>query len=540
MSPRPRQATRAASGAARDAERGISRRRRALLSVADKEGIVELARGLRNLDFEIVSTGGTAKTLREAGLDVTDVATVTGFPEIMDGRVKTLHPHIHGGLLARRGVDDPVMSEHGIAAIDVLAVNLYPFEATTARVDCTDAEAIENIDVGGPAMLRAAAKNHEHVIAMVDHHDYPRVLDALREQSISASLRRELAVKAFAHTARYDAAISNYLRAHDPAHEQWPDPLLVSWQLVQALRYGENPHQAAALYRTPATSAASVAQSRQVQGKELSFNNLVDADAANQAVKAFEGAACVIVKHANPCGIAVAVTPARAYRDAYRSDPSSAYGGVIAFNRALDGASAAAIVAQQFAEVIVAPEITKEARTELAKKPNIRVLAVGWPAAQAEVARREIKTLEGGALLQATDAGRVAVDDARVVTQREPTAAERKDLQFAWTVVKYVKSNAIVYARGGATLGIGAGQPSRVMSARIAGLKAAEAGLDLRGAALASDAFFPFRDSIDTAAENGIRAVIQPGGSMRDDEVVRAADEHGITMLFTGMRHFRH
>jgi phosphoribosylaminoimidazolecarboxamide formyltransferase/IMP cyclohydrolase len=537
MSPRPRQA--AASRAARDADRAALQRRRALLSVADKDHLVDFAHGLHTLGFELVSTGGTAKVLRAAGLEVTDVAAVTGFPEIMDGRVKTLHPHIHGGLLARRGVDERVLGELGIGAIDLLAVNLYPFEAATARADCTDAEAIENIDIGGPAMLRAAAKNHEHVIVVVDAQDYDRVLEALREPAVQPALRRELAIKAFAHTARYDAAISHYLRAHDPAQQTWPDPLLLSWQLVQPLRYGENPHQGAALYRSRSAHAGSVAQARQLQGKELSFNNLVDADAANRAVKAFDGAACVIVKHANPCGIAVAATPAAAYRDAHRTDPASAYGGVIAFNRALDGASAAAIVEQQFAEVVVAPEATKEALAVLAKKPNIRVLAAGWPA-KSDTVEHEIKTLEGGALLQAADVGRVAVDSARVVTRRKPSAAEIKDLEFAWTVVKYVKSNAIVYARDGATLGIGAGQPSRVMSARIAALKAAEAGLDLGGAALASDAFFPFRDGVDAAAENGIRAMIQPGGSMRDDEVVRAADEHDIAMVFTGMRHFRH
>ena len=516
-------------------------RRRALLSVADKQGLEPLAMGLAALGFEIVSTGGTAKALRKAGVEVTDVAAITGFPEIMDGRVKTLHPHIHGGLLARRGVDDAVLAEHGIGVIDLLVVNLYPFEATTARADCTDAEAIENIDVGGPAMLRAAAKNHEHILVVVDPADYAPVLAALQEGNVPAGLRRELAIKAFSHTSRYDAAISTYLRAHSTAPDAWPDPLLRSWRLTQALRYGENPHQHAALYRAIEHVPGTVAHAAQVQGKELSFNNIVDADAAYQAVKAFEAAACVIVKHANPCGVAVAATPAAAYQLAYRTDPTSAYGGVIAFNRPLDQASAEAIVGQQFAEVIIAPEVTKTARAALAKKPAIRVLEAGWPAASAARERGfEIKTVEGGVLLQDSDRGHVDLGTAKVVTHRAPTTDELRDLQFAWTVVKYVKSNAIVYTRDGATLGIGAGQPSRVMSARIAALKAEEASLALNGAAMASDAFFPFRDGIDAAAERGIRAVVQPGGSMRDEEVVQAANEHGIAMVFTGMRHFRH
>ncbi|HVY63206.1 MAG TPA: bifunctional phosphoribosylaminoimidazolecarboxamide formyltransferase/IMP cyclohydrolase [Gammaproteobacteria bacterium] len=516
-------------------------RRRALLSVANKQGLEPLAAGLAGLGFEIVSTGGTAKALRKAGVDVTEVATITGFPEIMDGRVKTLHPHIHGGLLARRGVDDAVLAEHGIGVIDLLVVNLYPFEATAARPDCTDAEAIENIDVGGPAMLRAAAKNHEHILVVVDPADYAPVLAALAEDDVPAGLRRELAIKAFSHTSRYDAAISAYLRAHSTAPDAWPDPLLRSWRLTQALRYGENPHQHAALYRDIEQVPGTVAHATQVQGKELSFNNIVDADAAYQAVKAFEAAACVIVKHANPCGAAVAATPAMAYQLAYRTDPTSAYGGVIAFNRPLDQASAEAIVGRQFAEVIIAPEITKTARAVLAKKPAIRVLEAGWPAASATRERTfEIKTIEAGALLQDTDRGHVDLTAARVVTHRAPTTEELRDLQFAWTVVKYVKSNAIVYTREGATLGIGAGQPSRVMSARIAALKAEEASLALNGAAMASDAFFPFRDGIDAAAERGIRAVVQPGGSMRDEEVVQAANEHGMAMVFTGMRHFRH
>jgi phosphoribosylaminoimidazolecarboxamide formyltransferase/IMP cyclohydrolase len=517
-------------------------RPRALLSVADKSGLTPFAEALQTLGFEIVSTGGTAKALRAAGVPVTDVAAITGFPEIMDGRVKTLHPHIHGGLLARRGVDDAVLAGHGIGVIDLLVVNLYPFEATTARADCTDAEAIENIDVGGPAMLRAAAKNHEHITVVVDYADYEPVLAALRDGGVPAPLRRQLAIKAFGHTARYDAAISHYLRTHSTMPDEWANPLLRSWDLLQPLRYGENPHQRAALYRTPEHLPGTVAHALKIQGKELSFNNLVDADAAYQAVKAFEAAACVIVKHASPCGIATAATPVTAYQLAYRADPTSAFGGVIAFNRPLDQSSAEAIVGQQFAEVIVAPEIGKAARGVLAAKQNIRVLETGWPTASAAAREQsfELKTIEGGLLVQSSDDGRVDIATAKVVTQRPPTGAELRDLKFAWTVVKYVKSNAIVLARDGATIGIGAGQPSRVMSARIAALKAEEAKLDVTGTVLASDAFFPFRDGIDAAAERGVRAVVQPGGAMRDDEVIRAADEHGMTMVFTGMRHFRH
>ncbi|HJR69196.1 MAG TPA: bifunctional phosphoribosylaminoimidazolecarboxamide formyltransferase/IMP cyclohydrolase [Gammaproteobacteria bacterium] len=516
--------------------------RRALLSVADKQGLVPFATGLARLGFEVVSTGGTAQALRASGVAVTDVAAITKFPEIMDGRVKTLHPHVHGGLLARRGVDDAVLATHGIGVIDVLVVNLYPFEATTARPDCTDAEAIENIDVGGPAMLRAAAKNHEHVAVVVDHRDYEPVLAALADGPIPAALRRQLAIKAFSHTARYDAAISHYLQTHSTAAEDWANPLLLDFDLTQTLRYGENPHQRAALYRTPGHLPGSVAHAAQLQGKELSFNNLVDADAATQAVKAFEAAACVIVKHANPCGIATATTPVKAYELAYRTDPTSAFGGVIAFNRALDQASAEAIVGRQFAEVVVAPEVAEPARTVLARKPNIRVLATGWPRASTASRRPsfELKTIEGGLLVQDADSGRVDPATAKVVTKRAPTAAELHDLKFAWTVVKYVKSNAIVLARDGATIGIGAGQPSRVMSARIAALKAEEAELEVQGAVLASDAYFPFRDGVDAAAERGVRAIVQPGGSMRDDEVIRAADELGVAMVFTGMRHFRH
>jgi phosphoribosylaminoimidazolecarboxamide formyltransferase/IMP cyclohydrolase len=442
-------------------------------------------------------------------------------------------------LLARRGVDDAVLESHGIGVIDLLVVNLYPFEATTARPDCTDTEAIENIDVGGPAMLRAAAKNHEHTIVVVDSADYDAVLAALKDGAVPAAMRRELAIKAFSHTARYDAAISHYLRTHSAAPDEWPNPLLRSWHLAEALRYGENPHQRAALYKPSESVPGTVAHALQIQGKELSYNNLVDADAAYRAVKAFDAAACVIVKHASPCGIATAASPVTAYQLAHRTDPASAYGGVIAFNRALDEASAAAIVGQQFAEVIIAPEVGKAARAVLAAKQGIRVLEAGW-ATPSPAVREELKSIEGGLLVQTPDEGRVDIANAKVVTQRQPTASELRDLKFAWTAVKYVKSNAIVFARDGATIGIGPGQPSRVMSARIAALKAEEAKLDVAGAVLASDAFFPFRDGIDAAAERGVLAIVQPGGSMRDAEVVRAADEHGMAMIFTGMRHFRH
>ena len=543
MSPsrKPRRSRTERSSASKALETRRSKRR-ALLSVADKQGLAPFAKGLDALGFEILSTGGTAKALRAAGIGVIDVATVTGFPEIMDGRVKTLHPHIHGGLLARRGVDDAVLERHGIGVIDLLVVNLYPFEATAARTDCTDAEAIENIDVGGPAMLRAGAKNHEHPTVVVDHADYDAVLAALKDGEVSATMRRELAIKAFSHTARYDAAISHYLRTHIGGPDDWPNPLVRSWHLLQPLRYGENPHQRAALYKTPEHVPGTVAHALKLQGKELSFNNLVDADAAYQAVKAFDAAACVIVKHASPCGIATAASPVTAYQLAYRADPTSAFGGVIAFNRALDQSSAEAIVEQQFAEVIVAPEVGKAARAALARKQGIRVLEAGWPTASSAVrdGSLELKTIEGGLRAQSADDGRVDLATAKVVTQRQPTASELRDLKFAWTAVKYVKSNAIVLARDGATIGIGAGQPSRVMSARIAALKAEEAKLDVAGTVLASDAFFPFRDGTDAPAERGVRAVVQPGGSMRDDEVVRAADEHGMAMIFTGMRHFRH
>jgi phosphoribosylaminoimidazolecarboxamide formyltransferase/IMP cyclohydrolase len=516
----------------------MSAKRRALLSVSNKTGLADFARGLVEMDFELISTGGTAARLREAGLSVTDVSTVTGFPEIMDGRVKTLHPAIHGGLLGRAGVDEAVAERNDIEFISLLAVNLYPFEQVTADPDCGLEKAIETIDIGGPAMLRAAAKNHERVTVVVDADDYGTVLEALANDAMTLELRRELAIKAFGHTARYDAAISRYLAAQSSARETCPQWLLVSERRAAVLRYGENPHQAAALYPLASRVPGSVPEAQQLQGKELSYNNIADADAAVQCVKAFDAACCVIVKHANPCGVAFGATPAEAYERAYACDPTSAFGGIIAFNRSLDARAAQAIVGQQFAEVICAPRIEAAARPILAEKHNIRVLELGEM--QAVGPGLEIKTVEGAFLVQQRDLGRLSDTQPRVATHRHPDEQEMRDLEFAWTVAKFVKSNAIVYAMRQSTIGIGAGQMSRVDSAKIGALKAANANLSLGGAAMASDAFFPFRDSIDAAAERGIRAIIQPGGSVRDEEVIAAADEHDIAMVLTGMRHFRH
>ena len=543
-----------------------SRVRRALISVSDKHGIEELARSLHGLGVDLVSTGGTARLLEEAGIPVVEVSGLTGFPEIMGGRVKTLHPLVHGGLLGRRGTDDEVMREHGIEPIDLLVVNLYPFERTIARPDCRLAEAVENIDIGGPAMLRAAAKNHAGVATVSDPDDYPGVIEELRRRSgaLSAETRFALAVKAFAHTARYDAAIADYLGSVDGAGRQPAErsrfPAVLAGRLVRhaELRYGENPHQAAALYRDRDAPAAgpTVAGARLAQGKPLSFNNIADADAALQCVRALGAAmpACVIVKHANPCGAAVAGSAREAYEHALRTDPTSAFGGIIAFNRPLDGELARAVLERQFVEVIVAPSIAgADAAAALTAKPGVRVLVTGEPGepsagGDGEESRGrghrgaplDIRSVGGGVLVQEADHDAVTADDLDVVTRRAPTPAELIDLQVAWRIVRFVKSNAIVYVRGGATLGIGAGQTSRVHSARIGRLKAEEEGLDLRGAAMASDAFFPFRDGIDAAAEAGVTAVIQPGGSRRDPEVIAAADEHGMAMVLTGVRHFRH
>jgi len=517
--------------------------RRALLSVSDKTGLLDLARGLDALGVSLISTGGTAHTLRQAGISVRDVSDVTGFPEIMDGRVKTLHPKIHGGLLGRHGVDDEVMAQHGIAGIDLLIVNLYPFEQVTVSPDCSFNEAIENIDIGGPAMLRAAAKNHEHVAALVDPSDYAELIETLSEHNgTSLELRRRLAAKVYAHTARYDGAIANYLGARSDTEQavQFPTSLHLSFERNSVLRYGENPHQNGALYVERGAPSGVIASARVLAGKELSFNNIADADAALECVKAFHKApACVIVKHANPCGVALGGTSLEAYERAYATDPVSAFGGIIAFNQNLDIVTAQAILERQFVEVIIAPEIHGDALDALQRKPNVRVLACGaWP--EQAGPSLEFKRIAHGLLVQDADRDTLLLSDLKVVSKRVPDTDQLRDLLFAWHVAMYVKSNAIVFAQAGRTIGIGAGQMSRVISAKIAALKAEEAGLEVRGSVMASDAFFPFRDGIDTAAAAGIRAVIQPGGSMRDSEVIAAADEHDMAMVFTGVRHFRH
>jgi len=516
--------------------------RRALISVSDKTGLIELARSLHTHQVEILSTGGSAKTLRDASIPVIDVSQHTGFPEIMDGRVKTLHPKIHGGLLSRAGVDDAVMQAHGIEAIDLLVVNLYPFAQVIAEPDCSFEEAIENIDIGGPAMLRAAAKNHARVSVLVDPQDYALLGPALKSGGFDSAQRRTLSAKAFAHTASYDGRVAAYLsaRADNPeTPEAFAPYVQISLRRGEALRYGENPHQAAALYLEDPVPAGSIAAARILQGKTLSFNNLADADAALATVRAFDDSACVIVKHANPCGVATSPAVCEAYDRAYATDPVSAFGGIIAFNRPLDALTAKTIIDRQFVEVLIAPSFDTGALAVLASKPNVRVLSVGDSPATASLAL-DYKRIAGGLLVQRADHDQLHLNDLRVVSQRQPSAQELLDLMFAWKVAMFVKSNAIVYARDGRTIGIGAGQMSRVVSAEIAGWKARQANLIVPGSALASDAFFPFRDGIDAAATAGIRAVIQPGGSMRDAEVIAAADQHGIAMVFTGVRHFRH
>jgi phosphoribosylaminoimidazolecarboxamide formyltransferase / IMP cyclohydrolase len=516
--------------------------RRALLSVSDKTGIVEFARELKERGIELLSTGGTAKLLVNHGITVKEVAEHTGFPEIMGGRVKTLHPKIHGGLLGRRGIDEAVMRAHDIVPIDLLAVNLYPFAATVARADCSYDDAVDNIDIGGPAMVRAAAKNHASVTVVVDPGDYRALLDELaaNQGATNIAMRQKLAAKAFAHTAQYDAMVSAYFTgAIGGANPTFPDDLNLSFRKHLDLRYGENPHQGAAFYTDPRAIGASVTQARQIQGKELSYNNIADSDTALECVRQFDSAACVIVKHANPCGVARADTIGDAYARAYRTDPTSAYGGVIAFNRELDAATARAIVDQQFVEVIIAPSVSDAAKAVLLPKDNVRVLQAGdlvLPVTQL----LEYKSVAGGLLVQTRDTGVIRVQELRAVTKRAPTLAELDDLTFAWRVAKYVKSNAIVCVKNKATVGIGAGQMSRVVSSQIAALKAKDAGLDMQSASIASDAYFPFRDGLDAVADLGIKSVIQPGGSKRDAEVIAAADEHGIAMVFTGMRHFRH
>jgi len=516
--------------------------RRALLSVSDKTGIVEFARELKERGIELLSTGGTAKLLTSHGISVKEVAEHTGFPEIMGGRLKTLHPKIHGGLLGRRGVDESIMTTHEIEPIDLLAVNLYPFAATVSRPDCTYEDAVENIDIGGPAMVRAAAKNHASVTVVVDPGDYRELLDELaaNQGSTNVAMRQKLAAKAFAHTAQYDAMVSAYFTgAIGGAAPTFADDLNLSFRKHMDLRYGENPHQQAAFYTDSRAIGASVTSARQIQGRELSFNNIADADAALECVRQFDSTACVIVKHANPCGVARAPTIADAYARAYRTDPTSAYGGIIAFNRELDAATAHAIVEQQFVEVLLAPSISDDAKAALAPRENVRVLIVG-DLSRPVTQLLEYRSVSGGLLVQTRDSGAIRAQELRTVTKRPPTLAELDDLIFAWRVAKYVKSNAIVAVKDKATLGIGAGQMSRVISSKIAAMKAQDEGLTLLGAAIASDAFFPFRDGLDALAEFGITSIIQPGGSRRDAEVIAAADEHGIAMVFTGMRHFRH
>ena len=527
----------------------------ALISVSDKRGAVDFARALHELGIKLLSTGGSAKLLRDAGLPVTDVSEYTGFPEMLDGRVKTLHPKVHGGILGRRDLPEHLatLAQHGIERIDLVVVNLYPFAATVAKPGCTLEDAIENIDIGGPTMVRAAAKNHGNAAGGVgivtDPEDYSRIIDELQANggALSHATRFALAKKAYTHTARYDSMIANWLTSLDGDNQPGPYPqhLQLAFDKVDVMRYGENPHQTAAFYREPEPAAASIASYQQLQGKELSYNNIADADAAWECVKAFndgaaaQGAACVIVKHANPCGVAVAATAEEAYRKAFKTDPTSAFGGIIAFNVAIDKAAAEA-VAGQFAEVIIAPEVTPEARAVFAAKQNLRVMIVPLDRAARPAAAFDYKRVGGGLLVQTADQAVISAADVKVVTQRTPSPQEMADLLFAWRVAKYVKSNAIVYCKDSMTVGVGAGQMSRVDSARIAAIKAENNGLTVAGSVVASDAFFPFRDGLDVLAQAGATAVIQPGGSVRDAEVIAAADEQGVAMVFTGFRHFRH
>jgi phosphoribosylaminoimidazolecarboxamide formyltransferase/IMP cyclohydrolase len=520
--------------------------RRALLSVSDKTGLIDLARALAARNVELLSTGGTARAIREAGLAVKDVSEVTGFPEMMDGRVKTLHPLVHGGLLGRAGTDDAVMAEHGIAAIDLLVLNLYPFEAVTAKADCTLEDAVENIDIGGPAMLRSAAKNFARVAVATSPDQYADLLAELdaNDGRLSAAKRFALSVAAFNRVAQYDASISNYLSAVTdtttavPVRSAFAAQANGSFVKVMDLRYGENPHQQAAFYRDLYPAPGSLATFEQLQGKELSYNNIADADAAWECVRQFDAPACVIVKHANPCGVAVGVACGDAYELAYATDPTSAFGGILAFNRTLDAATAKVILDRQFVEVLIAPDYEPGALDYATKKANVRVLRI--PLAPPSKHFIDTKRIGSGLLMQTADDRVITRDELKIVTKLAPTQAQFADLLFAWKVAKFVKSNAIVYAKDNRTIGVGAGQMSRVYSARIAGIKATDAHLQVAGSVMASDAFFPFRDGLDAAAEAGITAVIQPGGSMRDNEVIAAADEHGIAMVFTGVRHFRH
>ncbi|EJC6860121.1 bifunctional phosphoribosylaminoimidazolecarboxamide formyltransferase/IMP cyclohydrolase [Vibrio parahaemolyticus] len=523
--------------------------RRALISVSDKTGIVEFAQALAERGVDILSTGGTARLLAEQGIAVTEVSDYTGFPEMMDGRVKTLHPKVHGGVLGRRGQDDDVMAKHGINPIDMVVVNLYPFAETVAKDGCTLADAVENIDIGGPTMVRSAAKNHKDVTIVVNASDYDRVIAEMdaNDKSLTLETRFDLAIAAFEHTAAYDGMIANYFGTMVPSYgenkegdeeSEFPRTFNQQFEKKQDMRYGENSHQAAAFYVEANPQEASVSTARQIQGKALSYNNIADTDAALECVKEFNEPACVIVKHANPCGVALGKDILEAYNRAYQTDPTSAFGGIIAFNQELDAETASAIVERQFVEVIIAPSVSAEAIEVVAAKKNVRLLECGkW---STKTTGFDVKRVNGGLLVQDRDQGMVSLDDLKVVSKRQPTEEELKDALFCWKVAKYVKSNAIVYAKGDMTIGVGAGQMSRVYSAKIAGIKAADEGLEVAGSVMASDAFFPFRDGIDAAAEAGIKCVIQPGGSMRDDEVIAAADEHGMAMIFTGMRHFRH
>ena len=508
----------------------------ALISVSDKTGVVEFAKFLHDQDIKILSTGGTARLLDDNGVAVTQVSDHTGFPEMMDGRVKTLHPKIHGGILGRRGQDDQVMSENLIETIDLVVVNLYPFEETIAK-GCDFEAAIENIDIGGPAMIRSAAKNHNDVTVVVDAADYSPVMQQISDKGGTAlPLRKQLAAKVFAHTARYDGLISNYLNQSEGS---LASVYSAQYKQIMTMRYGENPHQQAAFYQQYKPEQGSLAAANLIQGKALSYNNVADADAALECVKEFEQPACVIVKHANPCGVAIAEDIFSAYEMAYQTDPTSAFGGIIAFNRELDEATAKTIVERQFVEVIIAPGLTAKAKTTVAEKSNIRVLETGeWPTQSTPTL--DYKRVSGGLLIQQRDQGQLSESDIKTVSERPASRQELDDMLFAWKVVKHVKSNAIIYAKNGRTIGIGAGQMSRIYSARIAAIKAEDEGLDVAGSVMASDAFFPFRDGIDAASKVGIKAVIQPGGSMRDDEVIAAANEFDMAMVFTGMRHFRH
>ena len=510
--------------------------KRALISVSDKTGITQFAQSLVSLNIELLSTGGTAKLLKEQGIPVIEVSDFTGFPEIMAGRVKTLNPLIHGGILARRGVDEGVMIENDIKPIDLVVVNLYPFQDTISRPECSFEDAIENIDIGGPAMLRSSAKNHKSVTVIVDSSDFQLVLDELNASgNTSLKTRKKLALKTFEHTAQYDGAIANYLGEEE---DGFSNTLNFQFTKSQALRYGENPHQRAAFYKDSNLQEVSIANSKQIQGKPLSYNNLADADAALQCVRDFDEPSCVIIKHANPCGVASRKDILRAYQSAYQTDPTSAFGGIIAFNRELDIATAEVIINQQFVEVIIAPKINIATLKILAKKENIRVLECG------ELGKPkttfDFKKVSGGLLVQDNDIELINVDNLKCVTTIKPSDSEMNDLIFAWKVAKSVKSNAIVYVKNQMTIGIGAGQMSRIYSAKIAGIKAADENLEVEGSVMASDAFFPFRDGIDAAAKAGISSIIHPGGSMRDDEVIAAANEHGISMIFTGIRHFKH